>query len=75
VVGRTLPLLKALLNRAPLIKERAGSRDRSNYSFIFQPPNVPSGVEIDVTRLLIEWFVVILFTGLLVWQMGRRGEP
>ena len=46
------------------------------YSFIFRPPSVQfGGVEIDGTRLLIEWFVVSLVTGLLVWQLGHRGKP
>lgn len=55
------------------------SREPAGYSFILTPPekkqqSIPFGIELDVTRLSVQWIIVILATGLGVMLISVKKD-
>ena len=60
--------------------ETYASRSPDQYSFIFNPPQswpaLGFGVELDISRLTIQWIIVLVATGLAVFltSSNRKDE-
>ena len=52
---------------------RARMTRPAGYSLLFTPPRVSGGgVEIDWSRLLLQWILIAFVFGAIVWVLGRR---
>jgi hypothetical protein len=52
---------------------RARMKRPAGYSLLFTPPQVSGGgVEIDWSRLLLQWILIAVVFGAVVWVLGRK---